>query len=86
MGELTKEHGGELRPAGEPFGVTLALVLAHQFGEFVARDLLKQLTEETGGLYHESALRVACYEPSIRQPDSPTPTEGLVNLTFRTAV
>ena len=47
MGQLTKQHGCELRPAGEPFGVALALMPVHQSGELVARDFVKQLTEET---------------------------------------
>ena len=58
MSQLTKQHGGELRPAGEPFGVTLALMRVHQSGELVAWDFVKQLTEQTGGLYHAIALRV----------------------------
>ena len=41
MGQLTKQHGGELRPACEPFGVALAVMLVHQSGEFVARDFSK---------------------------------------------
>ena len=65
MGQLTKQHGGELRPACEPFGVALAVMIVHQSGEFVARDFSKQLTEQTGGLYHEIALRVAWYEISL---------------------
>ena len=57
MSLLTEQHGGELRPTGETLGVALGLVLVDQSGEFNARNLLKQLTEETGCLYHEAALR-----------------------------
>ena len=35
MSQLTKQHGSELRPAGEPFGVALALMPVHQPGELV---------------------------------------------------
>ena len=37
--------------------VTLGFVLADQPGEFIARHLLKELTEETSGPYHGMALR-----------------------------
>ena len=86
MGQLTKQHGCELRPAGEPFGVALALMPVHQSGELVARDFVKQLTEETGGLYHAIALRVAWDELTLVQPNSPTLTEGFINLTFGIAI
>ena len=86
MGQLTKQHGCELRPAGEPFGVALALMPVHQSGELVARDFVKQLTEETGGLYHAITLRVACYESRPISPNSPTLTEGFIHLTFRIAI
>lgn len=56
MGELTEEHYGELRPTREAVGVTLGLMLVDQCDEFVAQDLLKKLTEETGPLYHKIAL------------------------------
>ena len=39
MGQLTKQHGCELRPAGEPFGVALALMPVHQSGELVCAGL-----------------------------------------------
>jgi acyl-coenzyme A synthetase/AMP-(fatty) acid ligase len=35
----------------------LGLMRVDQLGELVTRDLVKQLTEHTGGLYHEMALR-----------------------------
>ena len=57
MGQLTKEHRGELCPAREALGITFALVLVHQLGELSARHFLKELTEETGGPYHGIALR-----------------------------
>lgn len=59
MGHLTKQHGGALSPAGDPFSVALALMRVYQSGARVAPDFVKQLTEQTGGLQHENALRVA---------------------------
>jgi len=57
VGQLTREHRGELCPAREALGITFAVVLAHQLGELRAQHLLKELTEETGGPYHGIALR-----------------------------
>ena len=86
MSQLTEQHGGELRPAGEPFGVALALMGVHQSGELVARYFVKQLTEQTGALYHAIVLRLAWSEPRLFQPNSPTRTEGFINLTFWKAI
>ena len=86
MSQLTEQHGGELRPAGEPFGVALALMGVHQSGELVARHFVKQLTEQTGALYHAIALRNVWSEPRPMSPNSPTRTEGFINLTFWKAI
>ena len=56
-----------------------------QLGEFVARDLLKQLTEETGCPYHFVVLRVSVMN-HVLTTDSFTPPEGSVNLIFRAAI
>jgi hypothetical protein len=64
-GQLAEQHGGEVRPGREALGAVLGLVLVDQPGEFVARDLFEQLTEETGGPYHDIALRSGVDEPSV---------------------
>jgi len=48
MRQLAEQHGGQQRPAREPLGVTVPLVLADQGVKPVAWNLLKQLTEKTG--------------------------------------
>jgi hypothetical protein len=58
LGQLTEQHGRQLGPAGESFGMAFALVLGNQGRELVARDLLQKLTEEAGCAYHRYALRV----------------------------
>ena len=56
MSQLT-EQPVNCAHAGQPFGVALALMGVHQSGELVARHFVKQLTEQTGALYHAIALR-----------------------------
>ena len=85
MSQLTEQHGGELRPAGEPFGVALALMGVHQSNSWRGI-FVKQLTEQTGALYHAIALRNVWSEPRPMSPNSPTRTEGFINLTCWKAI
>jgi hypothetical protein len=43
VGQLAKQHRGQLRPASIALGVALALVLFDQAGELVPGNLLEQL-------------------------------------------
>jgi hypothetical protein len=42
---LTEQHGDELRPAGEAFGITLSGVLLYECGELGSGKVLEQLIE-----------------------------------------
>ena len=46
LAELTKQHGHELAPAGEPAQVAVGVMLAHGLFEFEARKQLQKLGEE----------------------------------------
>src|SRR5271166_642430 len=56
MSELTEEHGDELGPTGEPFGVPFRAMFLHQGGELEPRKMVEQLIEQACRLYHEDAL------------------------------
>jgi len=56
--ELAKQHRDELRPAGEPLGVTLGAMLLHECRKFGAGEVLEQLIEQAGYLYDCLALLV----------------------------
>ena len=57
LGELGEEHGDELVPAPEAFGVPFSSMSPHDLFEFEPREEAQQLTEETGGAYHLNILR-----------------------------
>ena len=52
MRQLTEQHRHQLGPAIESLGPVLRLMFGHERGKFAAREMLKQLIEETGHLYH----------------------------------
>jgi len=53
---LAEHHGDELGPAGEAFDVSLGAMLANQRGEVGAGEVVKDLTKETGDVYHDFVL------------------------------
>jgi len=83
--QLTEKHVGELRPAGEALRVAFGVMLGDQLGEFIAWNLVKQLTEETGCPYHFFVFRVSVMN-HVLMNDSFTPPEDSVKLTFRAAI
>ena len=50
--QVTKQHRHQLRPATEALGAAVGLVAGDQGGEFAARNVRQQLTEQAGCLYH----------------------------------
>jgi hypothetical protein len=45
---MAKEHGDELRPASEALRAFLSAVLSQEMLEFRAREVIEQLTKQTG--------------------------------------
>ena len=58
MSQLTKQHGHELPPAGEPAGMAFALVLTYRRFKFQARKKL-QICENTPRLYADEIFEAA---------------------------
>ena len=52
LAELTKQHGHQLAPAGEPAQVAVGVMLAHGLLEFQARKQLQQLGEDATETLH----------------------------------
>ena len=52
LAELTKQHGHELAPAGEPAQVAVGVMLAHGLFEFEARKQLQKLGEDATESLH----------------------------------
>ena len=59
MGELTKQHRDELRPAGETLGLAFGVLFLYERRELAPWEVLQQLIEQAGGLYHGVALLVS---------------------------
>ena len=67
MGQLREQHRHKMSPRGEALGVTLGAVLLDKTVENVPRDLLQELTKQTGDSYHGSTLR-QCLATWLRIP------------------
>lgn len=52
LGQLAKEHGGQLRPTTETASVTLGLELTHMTGKIRALKKGKNLGKQTRGVRH----------------------------------
>ena len=77
--ELTEQHGDELRPAGESFGVTLSGVPLDECCELGAGKMLEQLIEKARNLYDWIALLWAA-------SGKPPGKELLANVNYRRAL
>ena len=52
LGGLAEEHGDELIPAGEAFGVAFGVVLVNDIGEVTAIEKSEYLAEQARSLSH----------------------------------
>jgi hypothetical protein len=69
---LAEQHRDQLRPAAKAFGAPFRVVFLDQRRELVAREMLKQLIEETRDLYDGSAFLVGAFGEAPARNNSPT--------------